>query len=67
MYCEKFVKKGKKEKWCYECGEIIKTGESSWNVPGENFETNYHFHEKCYKKITKKYKEMEDYRKSKKD
>jgi hypothetical protein len=41
FYCEKHVGKGRKTKWCCKCGCTIAKGESSYSIPGENFETTH--------------------------
>jgi hypothetical protein len=53
FYCEKHVGKGRKTKWCCKCGKTIDKGESSYSIPGENFEVNHDMcipcHDDCEK------------------
>lgn len=53
FYCEKHVGKGRKTKWCCKCNKTIDKGESSYSIPGENFEVNHDMcipcHDECEK------------------
>lgn len=50
FYCEKFVKSGRKTKYCSCCGGTIDKGESSYGVPSECFESTINICMPCYKK-----------------
>lgn len=50
FYNEKFINKGRKVKYCSCCNITIEKGESSYNVPSDNFDTSYDICLECYKK-----------------
>lgn len=53
FYCENHVSKGRKFKTCCMCGKTINKGDSSYSIPGENFEVNYDMCTPCHNSCDK--------------
>jgi hypothetical protein len=65
FYNESFVKKGRKEKTCFECEKRIKVGESAHTIPDMETYGRYDLCVECYPEVDKKFETIDDYLASK--
>lgn len=60
FYCATKTASGRKQKTCTWCEGTIGIGKPAMNIPGEGFDTTYHFHIGCYETVTNKFNTLDE-------